>query len=85
MAAGAPQLFTVTQAQFDALVAKANASGVPLSGSPTGRAGKDGVTLDWSYDGATLTLTVESRAWYDPSVADIEAGVASMVNGVISG
>lgn len=85
MTAGAPQLFTVTQTQFDALVAKADASGVPLSGSPTGQASKDGVTLAWVYDGTTLTLTVESRAWYDPSVADIEAGIASMVNGVTSG
>jgi hypothetical protein len=85
MTAGTPQSFTVTQAQFDALVAKADASGAPLSGAPTGQASKDGVTLTWAYDGTTLTITVESRAWYDPSVAAIEAGVASMVNGVING
>ena len=85
MTAGTPQSFTITQAQFDALVAKAGASGVPLSGAPTGQASKDGVTLAWAYDGTTLTITVESRAWYDPNISDIEAGVTSMINGVIDG
>ena len=73
-----PQKWTVTPEQYAMLVAKAQDAGVPLTGT-NGIVKKDGVVLEESYDGTTLTITIDSRAWYDPSVADIQAKIAAAI------
>ena len=78
-----PQTFTITPEQYAALIAEAQAAGVPIAGD-SGTASKDGVTVAWTYDGTTLTLTVESRAWYDPPIATIQAKLAALVESVMA-
>ena len=51
------QQFAVTPAQFTALVAKAQAAGVTITGN-SGTVSKDGFTVEYAYDGTTLSLTV---------------------------
>ena len=80
----APQTWTVTPEQYAALVAKAQAAGIPLTGTNYGRIEKHGVVLEETYDGKTLTITVESRAWYDPSVTDIQAKIAAAINAALA-
>jgi len=81
--ANTPQTWTVTPEQYAGLVAKAQAAGIPLTGQP-GPIETHGVVLEETYDGTTLTITVESRAWYDPSVADIQAKIAAAINGALA-
>jgi hypothetical protein len=75
----APQTFTITPTQYETLLAKAQAAGVPISGN-SGTATKDGVTVEWEYDAVTLSIAVESRAWYDPSISDIQAKITALVD-----
>jgi hypothetical protein len=79
MTAGTPQKFIITPAQFETLVEKAAAAGVPITNAAAGQAEAYGVTVAWTYDGATLTVTVMSRSFFDPSVADIQARIAELV------
>jgi len=49
MAASTPQVFSgITPAKYAALIEKANAAGVSMSGN-SGRATKMGVEIEWSY------------------------------------
>jgi len=48
--------------------------GVTLAGN-AGDAEKDGVVMRYAWDGSTLTVTVVSRKFYDPSVDAIDAQV----------
>lgn len=53
-------------------------------GSDKGEASKDGVDLGWDYEAEaqTLTVTVVSRAWYDPSVSSILEKLKAWIDGV---
>lgn len=81
--ANQPQTWNITPAQYATLITKAQAAGVPLSGT-NGRVSKDGVVLEETYDGTTLTITIDSRAWYDPSVADIQAKIATVIKAALA-
>jgi hypothetical protein len=55
----AKQIFShITQGQFNCLVQKAAASGLPLDGA-AGQASKNGFTVSWVYDSATQTLEIQ--------------------------
>jgi hypothetical protein len=55
----AKQTFTeLSQDQFTALVSKAAASGLNLSGN-AGQASKDGFTVTWTYDPAARMLEIQ--------------------------
>ena len=83
--ANTSQTWTVTPSQYAGLVAKAQAAGIPLTGAgQPGPIETHGVVLEETYDGTTLTITVESRAWYDPSVSDIQAKIAAAINGALA-
>ena len=53
------QLFdNVTQPQFDCLSQKAKAAGIDIVGN-TGTACKDGITMEWAFDPAAATLSIQ--------------------------
>ena len=78
----APQTWTVTPTQYAALVSMVRAAGIPLTGY-NGTVSKDGVVLEETYDGTTLSITVESRAWYDPDIASIQAKIAGAIKAAL--
>ena len=78
-----PQIWTVTPDQYQMLVTKAGDAGIPLTGTNC-IVKKDGVLLEETYDGTTLTITIESRAWYDPSVADIQARIKAVIDAALA-
>lgn len=52
--------WTMTPQQFAGLEAEVNAAGLGISISgDTGNATHDGATVGWTFNGSTLTLTVE--------------------------
>ena len=71
------QTWPVTPAQYAAMEADVNASGFPISGN-FGEAEKDGVTVDWGYDGTTLSITVVSAPPFCTGLA--EGQIADAVN-----
>lgn len=77
-----PQIFcNFTRAQFDALVAKAETSGVTIS-SDAGETKARGVTVCWEFieREATLTITVIGKPFYIPCstlIAKIQSWVDS--------
>jgi hypothetical protein len=48
----------ITQARFNCLVLKAQATGITISGN-AGTATKDGITLRWQFDPAAQTLDLQ--------------------------
>lgn len=78
------QTWKIAPEQYAAMLAEVTAAGIPISGN-AGTASKQGVTVSWSYDGETLSITVEKRSWYDPSMEEIEARIASAVNKILAG
>jgi hypothetical protein len=53
------QTFTaVTQDQFDSLLQKAAAAGIPISGN-SGSASQQGITISWNFDPVAQTLMLE--------------------------
>jgi hypothetical protein len=66
----------ITQARFDCLVLKAQASGITITGN-SGEASKDGVTIRWEFDptGQTLELQCTDAPFFVP---------CGMINGKIN-
>jgi hypothetical protein len=59
MGVRATQVFEgFTQSRFDCLVAKAAASGVPITGS-SGQGSKNGLTIRWAFDAVTGRLELQ--------------------------
>lgn len=71
------QTWKVTPKQYAAMEADINASGFPISGN-SGTAEKDGVRMSWTYDGATLSITVLSAPLFCTGIA--EGAIDSAVN-----
>jgi hypothetical protein len=61
----------------DQLVAKANIT----IASDTGQAEARGIDISWSYDAtaATLTVTLVSREWFDPSEQVIDTDISQWI------
>ena len=51
----------ITQDQFNCLVQKAGASGLPLTGN-TGQATKNGFNVSWNYDPSAQVLEIQCLA-----------------------
>ena len=77
-----PQTWKVTPAQYAAMEAKVAGAGIPISGD-SGTASHEGVTASWTYDGATLSITVLSAPMFCSRVAErrIETAVNAALNG----
>jgi hypothetical protein len=59
MAGCASQTFSgITQARFDCLVQKAQASDLAISGN-VGVTSKDGITISWNFDPVSQTLELQ--------------------------
>jgi hypothetical protein len=63
-----PQTWTVTPAQYAAMEARVVEAGIPISGD-SGTASHGGVMASWTYDGATLSVTVLSAPPFCTGVA----------------
>jgi hypothetical protein len=74
----------VSPARFGALVAKAAAGGLSLSGN-SGQASKDGFTVTWNYDPVTAVLEIQclSGPFLVPC-ATINGKIHEMVGSVIA-
>lgn len=61
-------------------------AGISIDGN-SGDAEKHGVKLGWAYDpdAGTLTVTLESRAWYDPDEATIMSKLKAWIDSAIAG
>jgi hypothetical protein len=75
--ANAPQVFQITPAQYSSFVSKAQAAGITVAGR-TGIASKAGFTVEWTYDGAVLSVTVVSAppfmtGWAQDQIAKLVA------------
>jgi hypothetical protein len=49
-----------------------------------GSAGHDGVEIDYAYDAVhhTLTVNIDARKWYDPSIGELVEKFQAWVEGV---
>ncbi len=82
MSSCATQLFdNVTQAQFDCLSQKAKAAGIDIVGN-AGSASQDGITVEWTFDPAASTLSVQctSSPFYVPC-GTINSKIHDLVEG----
>jgi hypothetical protein len=85
MSSCAAQTFSnVTPAQFDCLSQKASAAGINISGN-TGTASQDGITVEWTFDPAATTLTIQctSAPFYVPC-AMINAKISDLVESCLA-
>jgi hypothetical protein len=58
----AAQVFSsITQEQFDCIVAKAAAAGITIAGN-IGEMSQSGFTVKWAFDPAASTLTIQCTA-----------------------
>lgn len=71
------QTWQVTPAQYAAMEAEVAAAGYPISGD-SGTAEIRHCTVSWAYDGATLSITVDSAPMFFTGVAERE--IAEAVN-----
>lgn len=76
-----PQIWKITPEQYAAMEAKVNAAGVAISGD-SGTASHEGATVRWSYDGATLSVTVVSAPMFCEKI--VEKKIADAVNGALA-
>lgn len=57
-----PQLFTsFTPDQFTCLLTKARAAGIAITAT-SGTSSKDGITIEWAFDPAAQTLSIQCTA-----------------------
>lgn len=71
--------FTLTPEQFEAKRAILANNGINVTDN-TGTIDTHGCVIDYSYDGATLTLTVRSKPWLIT-----EAAIESKLTGFFAG
>ena len=76
-----PRIYNgITPAAFSAIQARAQSeSGLTLNGN-AGQASGHGVTVRWTYDGATLTLSLVSKPFFVPQSVIVKA-FNELVNG----
>jgi hypothetical protein len=73
----APQVFTINPTQYAALVAKAQAAGIPIVGD-SGQASKFGVQVQWHYIDPTLTIQVTNTPFFI-SPESVESDISTLV------
>ena len=59
MACPAQVFVSITREQFDMIVAKAAAAGINLTGAMSGEASHADFTVQWHFDAAAATFTVQ--------------------------
>ena len=69
------QTWQVTPAQYAAMEAQCAAAGVSISGN-SGTAKTSGVTVSWTYDGSTLSITVLSAPPFCTGMAERQIATA---------
>lgn len=86
MAASQPQVFqSITRPQYAALVAKAQASGIAISGDSGEAEGKRGIArvrVKWAYDALKQELNIQCLGCYCVSDAYVEKEITSIVKEV---
>lgn len=80
MEPGAAQVFSgILPGQFARLAARAQASGIELSGN-TGRTAKYGVEIAWNYAPETQSLTLQCLSVpFFMKMEDVDARIAALV------
>lgn len=44
----------------------------------------DGITIAWTYENATLTLTITDTSWWDPSCDTLNAKIDALVKPLLA-
>jgi hypothetical protein len=54
-------------------------------GAGTHESSTKGVTVAYGYDNGVLTVAVEKRAWYDPSVDTLDQDITQAIQQIANG